>query len=679
MDRMRILKLMIWEPEMLDNQALDAVALSVRCISADAIEAAQSGHPGLPLGCAELIALLYGEILIHDPTKPDWINRDRFILSAGHGSILLYAILHLSGYGISLDEIRKFRQLGERTQGHPEYGSIPGIETTTGMLGQGFANAVGIALAERMLAARFNTQKDEVFDHYTYVLAGEGDLMEGVSYEAASLAGHLGLGKLIVFYDENRITIDGETDLALSENISERFNAAGWQVLEGDMYDYEAIFSLVSQAKTEHRKPSLIRLASIIGRGSPTKAGTSSIHGAVLGAEELRNMKIKLGVNPDISFYVDPKAREYFENKRSSWINMRAAWEQGTFSSFISSPSGSGLWKTFFGKKEDGKSESIQWPEYSTGDFIATRTASGKVLEVIARRRPEIIGGTADLTGPCFQALGDWASVTRNDMSGKLIRFGVREHAMGAVANGLALHTYGALRPFCATFLVFSDYMRPAVRMAALMKLPVIFVFSHDSIKIGEDGATHQPIEQLSALRLIPNLLVLRPADAEETVEVWKMAVAYNDGPVAIVTARQETEIFAKRDENWREDIRKGAYIVKKSHSNPDVVICATGSEVQDALKAAEQIPGNIQVVSIVSRELFLSQSKEFRKKMIPDSSKTVVLEAGCTDLWYVLFAEKSRIIGINRFGESGKGPEVARHLGISPDSIVSLLEKERT
>jgi transketolase len=657
-------------------------------LSADAIEKAKSGHPGLPLGCAELGALIYGEILKHHPGDPQWMDRDRFVLSAGHGSTLLYSLLFLSGYGLTLDDLRNFRQLGSRTPGHPERGLTPGVETTSGPLGQGFANAVGMAIAERMLAARFNTHDYPIVDHYTYVLASDGDLMEGVTYEAASLAGHLGLGKLIVFYDSNSITIDGNTDLAFSDDVPARFRACNWHTLEGSAYDLEGILDLVGQAKMETGKPSLILLRSTIGCGAQNLAGSHRAHGGPLGTQELAAMKQAFGVIED--FFVSPVARAYFAGRRKSWEDDYLRWSKLFNAWKEKNPDLYREWQ----RLHDGQYQAIEeaagchagpekggsplrLPEFRVGDKIPTRIVAGKVLSALREQLPELVGGTADLTVPCFGAITGLDSFTRTNPAGSWIFYGVREHAMAAVSNGLALH--GLLRPFCATFMAFSDYMRPAIRMAAMMRLPVIFVLTHDSVRIGEDGPTHQPVEHLAALRAIPGLAVIRPADAQETVEAWRVALERIDGPTVIALTRFELEVFDKDDAAWRNGFRRGAYIVRETDGEPDVVVVATGSEVQEALEAGRgSEAGKVRIVSMPCRERFLAQDRSYREKLLPRGVRRIIIEAGVAQGWQALFTDDCAILSIERFGVSAPSPMAAKYLKVDACSLRQAMEAGR-
>ncbi|MCL2831930.1 MAG: transketolase [Treponema sp.] len=651
----------------LNIKALEKIAVSVRALSMDAVQKANSGHPGVCMGAAELGAILYGELLRHDPSDSKWPDRDRFILSAGHGSMFLYSLLYLSGYKtITLDSIKNFRQIGSAAAGHPEYGLAEGIEMTTGPLGQGFASAVGMAIAEEMLAARFNTPKHKIVDHYTYVLSGDGCFMEGVTSEASSLAGHLGLGKLIVFYDSNNITIDGSTDLAFTEDVAKRYEAYGWKVQSGSMYDFEGINNLVSRAKAETKKPSLIILKSIIGKGAPTKQGTSDIHGAPLGAEEIAAARKALGIEGD--FYVAPEAAAYFEIKKAEWKKTRLAWQENFNAWAAENPGLKTEWDDFYA----GRIFKAAMPVYQPSEKIATRTAANKTLAAIAAANKALVGGSADLRTPNAVALPEKA-FTSADRTGRYIHFGIREFAMAAISNGIALH--GGLRPFCATFMVFSDYLRPALRLSAIMKQPVIYVLTHDSILIGEDGPTHQPIEHIASLRAMPNVLVLRPADAEETGEAWIMAMENKNGPTVLALTRQNTVVFAKDDPEWKNTIRTGAYIAKKSAA-ADTVIIATGSEVNTAMEAADiaaKQGKKVQVVSMISRELFEKQSEVIRNAIVPQGARVICCEAGVRMGWE-RWAKPEDIFSIDRFGESGPTAKVAEHMGYTAAALANLV-----
>ncbi|HUX39758.1 MAG TPA: transketolase [Rectinemataceae bacterium] len=652
--------------------ALEKIALSVRSLSIDAIQAANSGHPGLPLGAAELGAWLYGAGMRYDPARPDWLDRDRFVLSAGHGSMFLYSLLHLAGFPVSLDEIKRFRQLGSPCAGHPEYHSIPGIETTTGPLGQGVANAVGLAIAETMLAARLNSPAHKIVDHYTYVLAGDGCLQEGVSAEASSLAGHLGLGKLIMYYDSNSITIDGSTGLSFTEEVGRRYEAYGWQVLSGDMYNYDQIAGLTELAKADAARPTLIILKSVIGKGSPGKAGTAGVHGSPLGAEELAKTKANLGIPADASFWIDPAATKFFESRRKELAAASAAWDKEFAAWKAEAPDKAALLDAILSGKE---AVPLALPTFKAEEKIATRAASGKALAAVYAAYPALVGGSADLTGPNSTALpgGDVYSAAKRD--GRYLHFGIREHGMASIANGLALH---GLRPFVATFLTFVDYLKPALRLAALMRLPVVYVMTHDSIYLGEDGPTHQPIEHLASCRSIPNVLVLRPADAEETAQAWKIAMERRDGPTIIALSRQNLSIVRKDDPNWRSTMAFGAYIARKAPKPPRVVVVASGSEVELAFKAVallekEGKADEVGVVSMPCREAFFRAPAAFRESVLPPYARVIVAEAGVAQGWERL-AKPEDILSIESFGESGPAEDVARHFGFEPSKLAAMI-----
>ena len=654
--------------------ALEKTALSVRALAMDAIQKANSGHPGLVMGAAELGAMLYGEILRHDPSDPTWPDRDRFVLSAGHGSMFLYSLLHLSGYrDMTLDAIKSFRQIGSAAAGHPEYGFSGGIEMTTGPLGQGLATSVGMAIAETMLAASFNTKAHKIVDHFTYVLAGDGCLQEGVSAEASSLAGHLGLGKLIVYYDSNKITIDGSTDISFTEDVVKRYEAYGWQVLSGSMYDFEDINKLTARAKAETKKPSLIILASVIGKGAPSKQNTADAHGSPLGMDELNAARKVLGIPGEdgkLDFYIAPEATEFFKTKQEEWKKTRQNWLVLFEDWAGKNPDLKKKWDTF----HSGKAAKAELPSFALGEKIATRTAANKALIAIANAYPNLVGGSADLKGPNAVGIPGAKVYSASERGGRYIHFGVREFGMAAIANGISLH--GGLRSFCATFMVFADYLRSALRLSALMNQPVIYVLTHDSIFVGEDGPTHQPVEHLASLRVIPNLRVLRPADAEETAEAWVMAMERNSGPTALILSRQNTVVFPKGDTDWKAKLRNGAYIVKKAAGDAaDLVLIATGSEVNLALEAAALSGRDVQIVSMISRELFQSQDKTLQNSIIPPPSKVIVCEAGSAQGWE-RWAKPENILSIDRFGESGPGDKVAEHLGFTAAALAEIIKK---
>ena len=648
------------------------IAHTVRALAVDAVEAAKSGHPGLPLGMADIGAVLFTKILRHDPAWPEWPDRDRLVLSAGHGSMWLYGFLHLAGYDISLDEIKRFRQIGSITPGHPEYGETPGVETTTGPLGQGLGNAVGMALAERMAAARYNRPGHEIVGHYTYVIASDGDLMEGVAAEASSLAGHLGLGRLIVIYDDNEVTIDGRTELAFSEDVAKRYEAYGWHVLRVDGHDTEAVEAAIREAQRVEDKPSLIIAKTVIGWGTPIE-GTSKVHSDPIGEQAVRATKERLGW-PQEPFYVPEDVRGFFKEKQAEWARESAAWKERFAAWSKAYPELSRAWDDAMNLAlPDGLEEAL--PTFETGAALATRNAGGAVLQELAKRVPYIAGGSADLNPSTKTFLNGAGVVTRSDYSGRNIHFGVREHAMGAILNGMQLH--GGWRVFGSTFLVFSDYMRPSIRLAALMKLPVIYVFTHDSIYVGEDGPTHQPVEQPESLRLIPNLEVWRPADGIEAAHCWLEALRRKDGPTALLFTRQNVPVLAHPE---GVDVARGGYVIKREKgARPDAVIVAAGSEVALALDAAARFEAqgrSVRVVSMPNRELFLRQDEAYRREVIPAGLPVLAIEAGVGLGWRSLVGERGRVLSIERFGASGPYAKVAEHLGMTVDRAVALLQE---
>ncbi|MFO7850001.1 MAG: transketolase [Spirochaetia bacterium] len=660
----------------MNKKGLERSALSVRALSMDAVQKANSGHPGLPMGCAELGSLMYGEVLKHTPKDPDWIDRDRFVLSAGHGSMLLYSLLHLSGYNVSKEDIASFRSVGSKTPGHPEYGVTEGVETTTGPLGAGFSNAVGMAIAETMLAQQFNTSEHPIIDHHTYALAGDGCMMEGISSEAASLAGHLGLGKLVIIYDSNKISIEGSTELAFTEDVAARYRAYGWQTLSGDAYDFDGMAELIEQAKGETGKPTLITLTSTIGKGSPNKAGTHGVHGAPLGEDEVKAARREIGIPENEEFYIAPEALEYFKERSASWEKEYDRWNTMFTEWAAKNPELKKLWDSYFSKgKEDSEIPAdADLPVYPEGENEATRKVSGAVLQKLAETVPNLVGGSADLAPSNNTALKGYGDYSKGDRGGRNLHFGVREHAMGGIVNGMTAH--GGFRVFAGTFLVFSDYMRPALRLSSLMKLPVIFIFTHDSFYLGEDGPTHQPIEHLAGLRSIPGMKVLRPADPQETVEAWKMAMEHTEGPTSLVLTRQKLPVSAKADVNWKESIRSGAYTVHEPDGDPEVVILASGSEVTLSIEAAEKSRKNVRVVSVIDKGTFDRMDRKEMAHLIPAGVRTVVAEAGKSEDWGLYVDSKEDLFTLNRFGESGPGKEVAAHLGFTAEALAVLCDR---
>lgn len=658
----------------MDKKGVEAVALSIRSLSMDAIQKANSGHPGLPLGAAEAAAVLYGEVMRHDPANSKWADRDRFVLSAGHGSMLLYSILHLAGYKVSMDDIKNFRQVGSRCPGHPEYGDTDGVECTGGPLGQGVSMAVGMAIAESMLAAKFNTSKRTIVNHYTYSLVGEGCLQEGVASEACSLAGNLKLGKLIVFYDQNKISIDGCTDITFTDDIAKRYEAYGWQVLKGDMYDIEGIVKLVEEAKKCDDKPSLIMLKSIIGKGAP-KQNTADVHGAPLGKDGIVEAKKTLGLPVDKDFYVVPEAYKYFEDKKSVFAKAEADWNAEFDAWAKENPELKKLWDAYH--SDSVTDESVKDVEYKVGDACATRDASGTALNVIAARFANLVGGSADLMGPNKTAFKstDNGTFSPTNRAGRTIEYGIREFAMSAVCAGISLH--GGLRPFCATFLVFADYLRPSLRVVSLMKQPVIYVFTHDSIYVGEDGPTHQPVETMTSLRSIPGVQAIRPGDPEESMQAWNMAYASKDHPVCMAFTRQALAVYEKADKNWKKNMaEKGAYVVQEGSAAPDITILASGSEVNMALKAASLTSGKtIRVVSVPDLKKFETISDAERKAIIGDAKRIVCTEAGISLEW-LQFTSKENCFCIDTFGTSGPANKVAEHLGFTAEKLAEVLAR---
>ena len=645
---------------------------TIRTLAMDAVQAANSGHPGAPMGAAPLAYALWTRFLRHNPADPAWPDRDRFVLSAGHASMLLYALLHLTGYDLPLDELRRFRQWGSRTPGHPERGLTPGVEATTGPLGSGVANAVGMAIAERMLAARFNRPGHAVVDHRTWALVSDGDLMEGVAAEAVSLAGALGLGKLTLLYDDNGITIDGGTGLAFAEDVGERFRACGWHVQRIDGHDLDAIDAAIRAALAEEARPSLIAAATEIAHGSPNKAGTSAAHGAALGAEEVRLTKEALGWPVEPAFHVPDDALAEFRVALEEGAARQDDWHARLDDWAREHPDAAAEWRRVTaGALPDGWEAAI--PTFSPEETpaLATRQASGKVLNALAAALPELVGGSADLassTNTYLAGLGDFG---RDSPEGRNLRFGVREHAMGGVLNGIALH--GGLVPFGGTFLVFSDWMRGAMRLGAIMGCRAVYVFTHDSIGVGEDGPTHQPIEHLMALRTIPGLTLIRPADANETAAAWRVALE-RDGPTALALTRQSTPVIEKAA-CAREGAARGAYVLDGDPARtPDAILIATGSEVALARAAAVMLAGRglaVRVVSMPSWELFAEQSPAYRDEVLPPGvAARLVVEAGASLGWERYAGDRGEIMGIDRFGASAPGGEMMARFGFTAEAV---------
>ena len=653
--------------EAVQTTELDELAINtIRFLAADAVEAAQSGHPGMPMGTAPIAYVLWQHHMRHNPSDPEWFNRDRFILSAGHGSMLLYSLLHLTGYDLPLEELKNFRQWGSRTPGHPEHFLTPGVETTTGPLGQGFANAVGLAMAERHVAARFNRPGHRIIDHYTYGIASDGDLMEGISHEAASLAGHQGLGKLIFFYDDNHITIDGSTDLAFTEDVPARFRSYHWHVERVENgNDLEAIDGALQRAKAERDRPSLIAVRTHIGYGSPNKQDTAEAHGAPLGADEVAAAKRQLGWPEEKTFYVPDEVRKHMSRAREQGRRGQANWEERLKAYRADHPElAQKLERAMAGELPSGWQE--QLPTFEPGTKQATRASSKEVLEALVPAVEELMGGSADLTGSNKTKTGPQEGFQKGSPQGRYVHFGVREHAMAAACNGMALH--GGVRPYCGTFLIFSDYLRPALRLSALMGTSVVYVLSHDSIGLGEDGPTHQPVEHVMALRAIPELVVVRPADANEVSEAWEVAVSRTDGPTAIALTRQGVPTLERSE--GAEGVSRGAYVLSDDEETPDVILMATGSEVQHAVGAAEilrQEGRKVRVVSMPSWELFEKQPESYRQEVLPEEVKArVSVEAGVTQGWERYVGDGGAMVGLDRFGASAPGGRLMEEFGFT-------------
>ena len=656
------------EQSTIDNLCIN----TIRTLSMDAIQKANSGHPGAPMGLAPAGYVLWTRIMKHNPKNPDWPDRDRFVLSGGHGSMLLYCLLHLTGYDLSLDEIRAFRQWGSKTPGHPEYGHTPGVETTTGPLGQGFANAVGMAMAERHLAACFNQPENEIVDHHTYVMCGDGDLMEGVSSEAASLAGHLGLSRLICLYDDNKISIEGKTDIAFTEDVTKRFEAYGWQVIEvSDGSDPKAIEKALLEAKAETGKPSIIRLKTIIAHGSPNKQGTADAHGAPLGEEEIKLTKAALGWEETEPFAIPQLALDAFRRCRPKGEEAESSWME-TYKDFSRKhPELADSWLNGLTRFMPCDWED-RLPKFNPEEGpMATRAASGKVLNAAADIFPSLMGGSADLAPSNKTYIDNSHEFQKSHYDGRNIRFGVREFAMGAIMSGMFLH--GGIRPYGGTFLVFADYVRPAIRLAALMKLPVIFVFTHDSVAVGEDGPTHQPVEHLASLRAIPNLTVIRPADATETGEAWKKALMINDRPVALILSRQKLPIL--NAEQTARGVHYGGYILSDCKDKPEMILIATGAEVHIALEAQKILLNKevaTRVVNIPSWEIYEKRLDSYKNRILPPKIKNrIAIEAGISMGWERYVGLDGKVIGIDGFGASAPGGTVLEKYGFTAEKIV--------
>lgn len=651
---------------------VDLLAIkTLKFLAIDAIEAANSGHPGLPLGAADLTWLLFSRFLRHNPKDPHWIDRDRFLLSPGHGSMLLYAMLHLAGYDLSLDELKRFRQWGSKTPGHPEVHLTPGVEVTTGPLGQGFANAVGMALASKMADARFSG----LFNHRIWAIVSDGDVMEGIAYEAASMAGHLGLGNLTLIYDDNKITLDGAIDEAFSEDVARRFEACGWRTLSIDGHNHAQILAAYELAASTHDKPTLILARTVIGQGAPTKAGSHKVHGEPLGKNETLAMRRALGWPEDATFVVPEAVRARAEALAASRTAAYDAW-QGHCLSWRAAHPAEGAQLDAMLRREVPDALLDQCVAAAPSQTDATRSLGGAIEQRIAALMPSLVGGDADLGGSTKTVIAGSAKVLRGHFEGRNLRFGIREHAMGAVANGMAL--YGMFIPFTATFLTFSDYMRPAIRLAALSELPVVHVFTHDSIFLGEDGPTHQSIEHVAALRLIPNVHVWRPADAIECAAAWASAAARRDGPSELIFSRQKVDALPGGAERAALAAR-GGYVLSHEPDGraPDLVIIATGSEVGLALEAARALSANgraVRVVSMPCVERFAAQDDAYQHAVLPAEGRRVSIEAGRTDLWHRWVGRDGLALGVDRFGASAPARVLAEKYGLTAPQIVARI-----
>jgi transketolase len=662
--------------------ALEKLSIdTVRTLSMDAVQKAESGHPGTPMALAPLGYALFTKHMKHDPADPHWPDRDRFVLSCGHASMLLYSCLYLSGYDLTLDDLKQFRQWESKTPGHPELHYTPGVETTTGPLGQGIGNAVGMAVAETHLAATFNKPGHEIIDHYTWFICSDGDLMEGISHEVASFAGHQKLGKLIGFYDDNRITIDGSTDLTFSDDTAKRFEAYGWQVLRiDDVNDLDQIDRAVAAAKSERNRPTLVVTKTHIGFGSPHKQDTAKAHGEPLGKDEITLTKERLGWPSQESFFVPQEALAHWRQAKPRGQQAHQKWDAG-FAAYRKANQAefTELERRLAGKPPAGWDRAMPVFTKETGN-IASRAAFGAALNATADALPELMGGSADLTPSNNTSVKAWKNFTPTDRAGRYVHFGIREHGMGAIMNGMAIH--GGVIPYGGTFLIFSDYMRPAIRLAAFMKQRVVYVFTHDSIGLGEDGPTHQPIEQLSALRAIPHLTVIRPADASETAVAWKVAVEHDSGPVALVLTRQKLAfIDRERGLGAASNLSRGAYVLDDAQNGakPSIVLISSGSEVGLMLKAKAKLAESgvsSRVVSMPSMELFEQQSADYQRSVLPEGVPRVAMEAGHPMSWYKWVGSNGTVLGISRFGASAPYERIYTELGITVAAVVAAAMK---
>ncbi len=656
----------------LENASINAI----RVLSMDAVQKAESGHPGTPMALAPLAYVLWTRHLRYNPADPHWMNRDRFILSAGHASMLLYSVFYLTGYDLSLDDIKNFRQLNSKTPGHPEYGHTPGVETTTGPLGQGFGNAVGMAIAEANLAASFN-RESKIIDHYTYFICSDGDMMEGISHESGSFAGHLKLGKLIGFYDDNHITIEGNTDITFTDNTRMRFEAYGWHVqFVDDVKDLAALDNAIENAKNETDRPSLVIIRTHIGYGSPNKQDTASAHGSPLGAEEIKLTKQNLGIPSMEPFYVAPEALDFWRGMKETGAKYEAEWQKKYDEYKSKNPElAARLERRLSGKLEDGWEDLLPTFDAKNGN-IASRSASGVVLNAIAPKIPELIGGAADLAGSTDTIIKGAPSFEPGCYEGRNFHFGIREHGMGAAMNGMALH--GGIIPYGATFLIFSDYMRPPIRLACLMRQRLVYVYTHDSIGLGEDGPTHQPIEQLSNLRAVPNMTVIRPADANETSQAWRAALLQGT-PVALVLSRQKLMFIDRGKYGAADGVMRGAYVLADTPGGaPQAVLMASGSEVEIIMKAQTTLAEQgirTRTVSMASMEIFAQQDEAYRNSVLPPEIKRVSIEASQPMSWYRWVGCDGVAIGLDHFGASAPAEQLYKVFNLTPENVVETVK----
>ncbi|MEI7555922.1 transketolase [Candidatus Chlorohelix sp.] len=657
-----------------ENSAFENLCVNaIRALAIDGVQKANSGHPGAPLGMAPMAYVLWTRHMRFNPTDPQWANRDRFVLSAGHASMLLYSLLYLNGFDLPLEQLKTFRQWGSLTPGHPEYGLTAGVETTTGPLGQGLATAVGMAMAERWKAARFNRDGNTLVNHYTYVICSDGDLMEGISHEAGALAGHLKLGKLICLWDDNHITIEGDIEVASSEDVLARFESYGWHVSRvSDGNNLEAIDRAVTEAQSIENRPSLIAVRTEIGYGSPNKHGSHESHGAPLGEEEVKLTKQALGYPSTEPFFVPDEALAFFRQAIGKGAQLQSEWLAKLDKYSQEYPTLAAEWNALLsGALPDGWDENL--PEFAVGTEVATRVASGKALNALAPKLPSLLGGSADLAPSNNTEIKGFGDFSASDYSGRNLHFGIREHAMGAALNGMSLH--GGLRPYGATFLIFSDYVRPAIRLSALMHQPVVYIFTHDSIGLGEDGPTHQPIEQIAALRAIPNLVVLRPADANETIEAWRIALKRKNGPSTIILSRQNLPVAAKATGPGTAE--QGAYVVADASSgNPELILLGSGSEVSLCLEARLLLEAQgirTRVVSMLSMELFLAQSKEYRETILPSAVRArLAVETAIAQGWERFTGIDGEVISLEHFGASAPYKVLLREFGFTSNNVVA-------